>query len=128
MDNTATRVLKLLDEHEQYDDVWWSCKGEYAPITFFVNCNDLFYWACSDAVIITDKNIELLESSYIEASKHENECGECYASLLFCCRDREMQPQGAYYKDIPKSMWPLFDSCGPDRSEEKGNTKKPLTN
>ena len=117
------RVLALLAKYEQHEDVWWRVDGEYAPVTFIVNCNDLFFWACADAELITDENIAMFEQAYKDASEHE--CGECYAGLLFCCRERKMRPQGAYYESFPKSMWGMFDECGPDRDKEKGNTQKP---
>ena len=121
MSNITMRILKLLAKHDSCEDVTWSFEGEL--VTFFINCNDLFYWACADAEPITDKNIGMLEKSYSDASNYEN--GEIYASLLFCCRERNMQPQGAYYREIPEDLWPLFNNCGPDRDNEKGNTQKP---
>src|SRR5207249_10926238 len=48
--------------------------------------------------------------------------------LLFCCRMRNMRPQGAYYNSIPKNIWHLFDACGEEREVGKNdlsNTPKP---
>lgn len=104
--------------------IWWRTDTEYAPITFFVNCNDLFWWATSDAETVTPENIHLLEESIkdVEAVDDISEL----AGDLFCCRSRKMRPQGAAYsKD--KRFWPLFDACGPDRDIDKGpfgNPKK----
>lgn len=95
------------------DDVWWRVDGEYAPVTMLINCNDLFYWACADAEIVTDKNIDVLEQSYKDSQD--------YGGILFCCRVRGMRPQGAYYKYIPKDEHKLFDACGPERPTGIGN-------
>lgn len=128
MCSLTMRILRLAAEFDDYGELWWRTEGEYAPITFFVNCNDLFYWACSDAEVITEDNINILEQSYIDAVKAEKH-GECYASELFCCRVRGMRPQGAYYKYIPCAMWSLFDACGPERAlDEPGNTQRPVLN
>ena len=123
-DSLELRVLKIFSEHDACDDVWWRTDGDYAPVTFLVNCNDLFYWACADAEAITKCNIDALDQAFKDAlESHKYGC--CHATLLFCCRQRGMRPQGAYYAHIPKELWPLFDSCGPERKVEGGNTDRP---
>ena len=123
-DALVMRVLSVTAKYDDYEEIWWRTDGEHAPVTFFANCNDLFYWACSDAEAITEQNIDLLEQTYEDVAMYEH--GECYAGILFCCRSRGMRPQGAYYKSLPRSLWALFDACGPERhAEEPGNTPKP---
>ena len=114
MTDSTMRILSCMSKYDSCDDIWWRTDGEYWPITFFVGCNDLFYWACADAVSIRD--LDLLEKTYDEAAKH-CEFGECYAAELFCCRSRKMRPQKPYYKEIPKEMWSLFNNCGPERED-----------
>lgn len=45
------------------EQIWWRTDEEYAPITFLVNCNDLFAWGCADCERLTTDNIDLLEST-----------------------------------------------------------------
>lgn len=118
----ALRVLQITSKYDECESVWWRTDGVYAPVTFLVNCNDLFYWACSDAEEITQDNIDIFEASYADAA----ECvgyGEMHAGELFCCRVRGMRPQGAYYEHIIKNMWELFDACGPYREVDAVNPK-----
>jgi hypothetical protein len=121
-DSLELRVLKIFSEHDACDEVWWRTDGEYAPVTFLVNCNDLFYWGCADAEPVTKDNIDNLEGAYSDAVNASKD-GEIYAHLLFCCRAREMRPQGAYYDHIPKEMWSMLDACGEDRETGLGNPK-----
>jgi hypothetical protein len=82
---------------------------ECTSYTMYVNCNDLFYWACADAEEITTEEFDSLE-----------EClaiNERYGSLLWCCRKRGMRPQTPYYRCFPEDMKPLFDACGPARDD-----------
>lgn len=130
-----SEVINLLDEPEFYlrvmkatafgfcDMIWWRTDDEYAPITFFVNCNDLFWWASADCEKVTPENIHLLEESLKDIAEIDD-CSEM-GGELFCCRSRKIRPQGAAYpKD--ERMWSLFDACGPDRDVDKkpfGNPK-----
>ena len=111
-------VMRLLEITAKHDDcdLWWRTDGEYAPVTFFINCNDLFFWGCADCEAVTEDNIAGLEQAYKDAG----DCykyGTCYAQLLFCCRQREMRPQQPYYKELPEQMWNIFNKCGPERTD-----------
>jgi hypothetical protein len=94
-------------------DIFWRVDEEYAPITIFVNCNDLFFWGCADAEQITTENLEVLEQSYKDDERN--------GGLLFCCRVRGERPQGAYYKHIKKEKRHLYDACGPEKETGFGN-------
>lgn len=87
-------------------------------LNFVVICNDLFYWACADMEDITNEDLPKLEQAVKDT---DVETGQ----ILFCCQQRKMRPQGAYYDYIDQKYWHLFDNCGPDRDNEPGNTKKP---
>lgn len=134
------RVLSLLDEFAfyQYGDfdecIWWRTDDEYAPITFFVKCNDLFYWACADCEKLTPDNIDRLFIAIADIRKAlgfpeklPKERGSSLsldswqsighlASILFCARERKMRPQLPYYKSIPEQLHSLFDACGEPRT------------
>jgi hypothetical protein len=118
------RVLALFDDGTE--PLWWRVDGQYAPITFLINCNDLFYWACADSETVTPANIGDLEQAFADAKAIDPFLGTCDASLLFCARNRKMRPQGKFYEAIQEKLWPLFDACGPERSlKEFGNTPRP---
>ena len=122
------------------ENLWWRTDSEYAPVTFFVNCNDFFAWAFADAVEITKGgnitkdgdedggSIELLESTIKElkekfpsgrGSKGDFKAGnlaiQWQADLLFCARARKMRPQGAFYKHLKPELHDLFNACGEER-------------
>jgi len=110
--------LRVLDAvaFDNCDMLWWRTDGEYTPVMFFVNCNDLFWWGTADAEDITPENVHLLKKS-IEDVEAINDTSQ-WGGELFCCRSRKMRPQGAAYpKD--ERLWPLFDECGPDRDADK---------
>jgi len=117
------RVLGLASKWDICGSLWWRIDGEYAPITFFVNCNDVFYWGCADAETITPENVDLLEQSMKDA-EGTHQYGELYGTMLWCARVRKQRPQGAAYPD-ERELWPLFDECGPERETGFGNPCKP---
>lgn len=122
MGEFSLRVMRLMAEHDFWDgEIWWHPfrEGE-EPTKVFVSCNDLFLWACADCERLTPDNIATLEQAIADCSvleKHSEEWG----CLLFCCRQRAMRPQGAYYKDMPLPLQPLFDACGGYRAATFGN-------
>lgn len=120
----VSRVLSIFNGFDglSNEDIWWRTDEEYAPITFFVSCNDLFYWACSDSERITPENIELLEQTVKDVETLTK--SQTFADQLFVCRQRQMRPQGACYDERyigPKELWPLYDACGPSRQVGFGN-------
>lgn len=122
MNDLTQKILDIFSgtELSNTEDLWWRTDGEYAPVTFFITCNDVFFWACSDAVTITSDNVDMIKQAADDcetAAKYHRH----YGPLLFCARVNEMRPQGAYYEYIPKPLWPLFDACGPVREPDIAN-------
>ena len=112
------KVLEITSRYDCTDMIWWRCDGEYTPVTFFVNCNDTFAWACSDCEKITPENIQMFEDTLREVESIID--STAYAGELFVARVRKMRPQGASYKECyDKRLWHLFDSCGPARPSDK---------
>lgn len=106
------------------EDLWWRCDGEYAPVTFLINCSDIFFWGCADAERLTPENIEIFEQAHLDTKalmKH----GDIWAPTLFCARVRKERPQGAAYPLDAKELWSLFDECGPVREIGLGNPYLP---
>lgn len=86
----------------------------------YVNCNDLFVWACADGEDITEED---LPEFYLAIE----DCGGNIktGSDLYCCRKRGMRPQGACYSYYDKKYWFLFNACGPERETGFGNPCTP---
>ena len=106
------------------DIFFWRTDGEYAPVSLFVKCNDLFYWGCADGEPLTPNNIHLLEQSIADCKAADPKFGYPYAPELFCCRARGERPQGCCYPEN-RDLWPLFDACGPERAVGLGNPYSP---
>lgn len=103
------RLLKITATHDFCASISWT-----EELEFYVNCNDLFFWGCSDLEdISTDEDLDLLEKSFIDAP--------IYGAYLYCARRRKMRPQGAIYKSIPEEEVKFFDECGPRRECGHGN-------
>lgn len=50
-------VLRATSKHDIRDGLHWNCDGS-KPVTFYMNCSDQFWWACSDAERITPRTSE----------------------------------------------------------------------
>ena len=122
------RLLKVGEKYDMRDQFYWRCGPKYGggqfnyPASFFINCNDLFYWGCADLEEVTPENIGELEKA-LEDAKEAHPEGHIWGDFLFCCRMRKMRPQGAAYVEY-EELWPLFDDCGPERLVEIGNPRK----
>lgn len=116
-------ILSFISENDLIGDVYWRCDDEYAPITFWINCNDLMAWGSSDGEDLTIENLSVLRQS-IDDIETIDKVGFIYGPSLFVCRMRKQRPQGAAYPK-EESLWPLFDACGPERKVELGNPYKP---
>lgn len=114
--NYIMTVLETIATADAHRDLWWRTDGEYAPIRFFINCNDAFIWGSADCEDVTPENVELLQQAYGDYEAH--------GGLLFCARMRKMRPQGAMYHYLDKKYWGLFDACGPEREVDGGNPYK----
>lgn len=123
-ENLFCEIMRLTDEYDCHDSIWWVTGEQYDDVTFFVNCNDLFYWGCGDCEEITTENISILAKSMKDVEKISEGCGGIYGTQLFCSRVRYMRPQGAAYPDDVK-LWHLFDECGDIRKTGFGNPYEP---
>jgi len=124
--DTFEDALKILSAFEgQSGELFWRTSGEFAPVTFMVNCNDLFYWGCADAEPIVAADIPDLEAAKDDMRKVYREEKKTnmtvYGELLWCARKRRQRPQKAYYKYFPETSHALFDACGPE--DEQYGTK-----
>lgn len=117
MEKCVDKLIEFLDELSKLDlcgSVHWQVKDGIP--TFYLNCNDLFAWACADAEEITLEDIPALK-------KAEKDCHaiDFYDSIsLFCCRKRKMRPQKAWFRYFVReknkdAVIKLFEECGPER-------------
>lgn len=118
------KVLRIFNGFDgpSCDAIWWRTDGEYAPVTFLVNCNDEFWWASADCERLTPENLPILERAIADCKAAVPRLGKIWASTLFVARVRGMRPQGAAYPS-ERALWPLFDACGPEREVDFGNPK-----
>lgn len=119
--STIEKWLKSLpDEHRRtVEDLVLSSdlviQTDGTDVNMFVNCSDLFFWACADGEEVTTDDLP----SLVECIKlHEK-----YGNILWVCRKRVMRPQAPYYKYIPEELHPLFDAAGPERTDRDGKKK-----
>lgn len=105
-------VMRLAYDADIMDEILWfpNKDGSFSPA---VLCNDVFWWATSDMEIITSDNIGLLKECL--------EADPIQGNMLFCCRVRNMRPQGAMYQYIDEDKQHLYDACGPEREADFGN-------
>lgn len=115
------KLLKLMAQYDSCDSLWW--RVDYGVLRFFVNCNDVFCWACADAEPVTPENIDLLRQSFEDEQTATGGSTSVWGPMLFCARSRGERIQGAWYKDgsLPKELWPLFDAVGERRPVDLGN-------
>jgi len=112
---TILRAFRIFNGFDgpSSDGLWWRTDEEYAPVKLFVECNDLFYWGCSDCEELNDENIADLEAAAEDCKKLTKKWRD--AHLLFCCRQRKMRPQKPYFGYIQEEVKPLFYAAGPER-------------
>lgn len=112
IDGFELELLQTIFKYDTHDDLFWNCSGKYAPITFFINCSDVFWWATADLVEVDAARLPVLKQSYEDA-------GDIYGGDLFAARIRGMRPQTPYLKRIPdEKIKAMFVACGPERDPE----------
>lgn len=124
MDATTPQTAdKRLDEiHE----IGWFLSDQLVMAHVFYNrgwffaCDDMFAWGCSDLESIKIEDLPDIEKACREAEEAGDDDLE-WGWLLWICRKRRMRPQGAVYSSIPESLWPLFNTAGPERVPGPGN-------
>ena len=118
MSSTPEEALKILDvvaQNDLHDCIFWRCDGKYAPITIWINCNDLFCWATADLEEITVERLPEFERAIADCEVIDPVLGALRGCDLFCCRMRGMRPQRPAYPTDKPEWKAIFDSCGPER-------------
>lgn len=123
----ALAILATTQFYELGESIWWRTDGKCAPVTYFVGCNDLFWWGSADAEELTPERLPILQAALNacgEATSEDESIGWKWGTALFCARVRGERPQGAAYPN-DRRLWPLFDACGPERPKQLGNPYAP---
>jgi hypothetical protein len=126
----ALAVLRYVGFYGLGERVWWRTDPKYAPVTFFVNCNDVFCWGTSDCEDLTPERLPLLGKALDDCAAalggdaDAEKKGWPWGIDLFVARLRGERPQGAAYP-TDQRLWPLFDACGPERKTGLGNPYAP---
>jgi len=110
-------IMQAIAEGQACEDIWWRTDGEYAPVTFLVNCNDFFAWGCSDCEELTVEHLHV----FVKACADDRTWGP----QLYCARVRGERPQGACYRGMPKRVAEMFNACGPEREINLINPRPP---
>ena len=116
------QVLDLFARNDLRDSLYWRTDGEYAPVTFWVNCSDVFAWGSADVEPLTKADLDDLRKAFEDTKAASN--NTTYGPELYCARRRRCRPQGAAYPGDER-LWPLFDACGPEREIGSGNPRRP---
>lgn len=130
------QVLQLARRHDLGLDDLSLCFGDMKHM-LGITCSDVFVWGSADVEVVTAENFprlaahfaafEQLEKADDKQPLKDRDFPLCYAFIAWVAKERGMRPQGAYYTEIPKSLWPLFDSYGPARTTGLGNPCEPGT-
>lgn len=107
-------LLDIIDKHDATSDLFWR-KQPDGSFCFYINCNDLFYWATADAEDVTPADLETLDQAYTDA---DTAGGEYFGAQLYAARRRQMRPQAPYFQYFNDNLVELFKAAGPPREEE----------
>lgn len=110
------------DEGLNRHSLWWRTDDEYAPVTFLLNCNDLFVWGCADCEPVTASDVPEIRLAIADLKSQGDDPEN--AGLLWVARKRKCRPQVAYYEYFSETEKVLFDACGP-AEEQYGNMENP---
>ena len=104
--NFSEEVLGFFADHDIREHLFWT-----QDLKFFILCNDLFHWGCSDLEPLTEETMPELA----RACKDAGDDGP----LLYCARRRGMRPQAPMYKHFNRENQSLFDAAGPERDRDE---------
>jgi hypothetical protein len=115
-------VMRVCLDNDMYSEILWLNK-KGGGFRAAVMCSDIFYWGAADAEDLTPETLPLLEQAYKDCKAVKGKefapgkyvSNQYFGGLLYCARQRNMRPQGAYYKNLPPEIHHLFDACGPER-------------
>lgn len=111
------RVLDLIGRADLHDDLYWRTDGDYAPVTFFIHCSDLFSWATADAEPLTPDTLPAFEKAIADVQAASG--SSLWGPSLYAARQRRQRPMRRAYPGH-EPLHGLFDACGPAPAEVAG--------
>lgn len=121
-----TDLLRLIHLDEDHGlDAIYQPNDTLTDLRCLIDCSDLFHWACADAEKITPADLDDIERCISDLEPMD---ATHWAGELFCCRRRQMRPQGPWYgycdangkvrrRFVPIAVEAIFDACGPERTD-----------
>ncbi len=106
------RMLALMEAY-QTDEVYWSCRADLAPITFFVPVLDLFEQDQTEMVTIGPEDMDAFEAA-LRSVAHATDGDATYGPQLYACRKRGQRPRNTRFP-VDRRVHELFELTGPER-------------
>lgn len=133
-------VAKLASD-DAYDSIRWHF-DKSGKMSLWVDCSDIFSWACSDAETLTAETFPELVQAIADVRWVNGECDDGFT--LYVARRRKMRPQGAWFKylkvtdrtpngkggwrveeneELTAQLHQLFNDAGPERGINLNNPR-----
>lgn len=109
MQQYKINLLRLAAKHDFIYDVAWN-----EDLEFNINCNDVFTHASDAEDITSQEDVDAIEQAAKELLEIHS-LANCWATLLFIARKRQMRPLGSWYHGLDNKIVDLFKACGPER-------------
>jgi hypothetical protein len=87
-------IIRTLNDN---DETFWTRAHDDGTIHIEFNCNDLFYWGCSDSEEVAYDDLVDYGEDVRDLIPFDQ---EYLADALFAARKRNQRPQGAFLKDL----------------------------
>lgn len=121
---TKEEIVSLLDVIWQNDiEECLFYRVDKGEPSFYIICNDVFDWGTADLEEITPNDLHKLVKAIDDVTAAVNAELPITGALLYCARQRNKRPQGAYYAHMDSEVWPLFNQAGPARELNMVNPK-----
>lgn len=92
-DPVLIEILEFIAEEDLHGMLYWRTDDCYAPITFWINSNDVLAWGCADVTEVNEETLAVLN----DCKEIDPVCGLLFGCDLFACRIAKSRPQGAAY-------------------------------
>jgi hypothetical protein len=114
------KFLALAAKYELFDTgIHLRIDGEYAPVSFILNVNDIFCQG-SDGEVVDD--VDALEKAIVDCIEASpTDAASVWEAIkdgivLYVARKRDERPMHRKYT-ANQALWPLFDACGSNKTE-----------
>lgn len=102
--------LLRLFAFDDTESLWW--RDDDGVLSFFVRCNDTFWWATADLAQILESDLPTLRQAKADTAGMDH---HWMWPILWVARQRETRPMRAFYKNVDEPLRTLLDAAGPER-------------